>query len=284
MVSHALWFERKVQEITDNDYDANGNQTKLTDPKGQVVDFEYDELNRLEQKIYNLTADDFALFTRTHDEITFDYDPNDNLEQVDELKSSGTDPPALELSFKTYDDLDRLEIETDTFQRKLGFDYDDQGNRTLLIDPDGKLTEYTFDAINRLSTVTIEGGVTTYTYFPDGLKKDVTNPNQTISTFDYDAADRMTFIQHQGPSGTISSYEYTYDDNGNRLSQIERNAGRTETTTYTYDPTNRLETVDYPAKCRRSCVRIQSHRRSRKGELCEGCGVRRRPSRRSARR
>jgi YD repeat-containing protein len=100
--------------VTDHDYDPNGNETKLIDPKGQVVDFKYDELNRLEKKIYNLTADDFALFTRTH-EITFHYDPNDNLEQIDELKSSGTDPPALVLSFKTYDDLDRLETETDAF-------------------------------------------------------------------------------------------------------------------------------------------------------------------------
>ena len=161
--------------VIDHDYDANGNEIKLTDPKGQVMDFEYDELNRLEKKIYNLTADDFALFTRTH-EIMFHYDPNDNLEQVDELKSSGTDSPALVSSFKTYDDLDRLETETDAFQRKLEFDYDDRGNRTLLIDPDGEPTEYTFDAINRLSTVTIDGGVTTYTYSPDGLKKNVTKP------------------------------------------------------------------------------------------------------------
>ena len=78
-------------------------------------------------------------------------------------------------------------------------------------------------------------------------RRTLPNPNQTISTFDYDAADRMTFIQHQGPSGTISSYEYAYDDNGNRVTQVETNAGRTEQTTYTYDLVNRLETVDYPA-------------------------------------
>jgi len=231
--------------ITDHDYDANGNETKLTDPKGQVVDFEYDELNRLEKKIYHLTAEDFALFTRTH-EITFHYDPNDNLEEIDELKSSGTDPPAVISSFKTYDDLDRLESETDVFGKALVLGYDDQGNRTSLTDPDGNITEYRFDALNRLETVTIAGGITTYRYFPDGLKKSVTNPNSTVSMFDYDAADRMTFIQHLGPAGTISAYEYTYDSNGNRLSQIETNAGRTEETKYTYDTVNRLETVSYP--------------------------------------
>jgi len=56
----------------------------------------------------------------------------------------------------------------------------------------------------------------------------------------------MSFIQHLGPVGTISAYEYSYDSSGNRLSQVETNAGRTEETTYTYDPVNRLETVSYP--------------------------------------
>src|SRR3989304_7928860 len=36
------------------------------------------------------------------------------------------------------------------------------------------------------------------------------------------------------------------DSNGNRLSQVETNAARTEETTYTYDAVNRLETVIYP--------------------------------------
>ena len=88
--------------VTNHDYDENGNETKLTDPKGQVIDFEYDELNRLDAKIYNLTSEDFELFTRTH-RIDFEYDPNDNLIRVDELRSSGTDPPAVFVNDKSYE-------------------------------------------------------------------------------------------------------------------------------------------------------------------------------------
>ena len=234
---------------TDHDYDANGNETKLTDPKGQVIDFEYDVLNRLQKKTYNLTADDFALFTRTH-EITFFYDANDNLEQIEELKSTGTDAPAVESSFKTFDDLDRMESETDVFARTLAYDYDPQGNRTLLIDPDGKRTAYNYDELNRLETLTLDETtpsvqVVTYDYFPNGLKKTVTNPNSTLSTFQYDRAARMTSISHTGPFGVVSSYLYDYDQNGNRRQQIETNAGRTETTTYDYDLVNRLNIVTY---------------------------------------
>ena len=56
----------------------------------------------------------------------------------------------------------------------------------------------------------------------------------------------MTFIQHLGPAGTISAYEYCYDANSNRERQVETNAGRTETTEYTYDFVNRLTAVAYP--------------------------------------
>jgi RHS repeat-associated protein len=116
-----------------------------------------------------------------------------------------------------------------------------------LIDPDSVRTEYTFDELNRLETLTLDDGqAVTYEYFPDSLKKTVTNPNGTVSTYLYDAADRMTSISHVGPSGVISAYDYDYDPNSNRERQVEQNAGRTETTEYTYDFVNRLKTVTYP--------------------------------------
>ena len=237
--------------ITNHDYDANGNETQLTDPKRQVIHFTYDELNRLDQKTYELTADDLALLTRTH-EITYHYDPNDNLERVDELKSSGTASPAIVSSFKTYDTLDRLTSETDAWGRTLAYDYDPQGNRKSLTDPDSVQTEYTFDALNRLETLTLEARTpnaqtVVYEYFPDSLKKAVTNPNATSSTYTYDDADRMETLTHDGPGGVVSAYVYEYDLNGNRSQQIETNAGRTETTLYDYDQVNRLKLVTYEA-------------------------------------
>ena len=211
--------------VTNHDYDENGNETKLTDPKLQEINFEYDELNRLKKKTYALTPADFALLTRTH-EITYHYDPNANLVQVDELKSSGTDAPTIVSSFKTYDTLDRLQSETDAWARTLTYGYDPQGNRTSLTDPDSVQTQYTFDELNRLETLTLEAGTPAaqtviYDYLPNGLKKRVDNPNGTTSTYNYDAASRMTAITHTGPTGVVSAYNYTYGPNGNRTQQIE---------------------------------------------------------------
>ena len=236
--------------VTDHDYDPNGNEKKLTDPKGQVIDYTYDELDRLKAKIYHLTPADMELYTRTHRIDYVEYDENNNLKQIDEVMSSGTDPPAVVSSFKTYDNLDRLETETDSYNKTLTYDYDDVGNRTLLIDPDDKRTVYDYDELNRLKIVKLEEGTANeqhifYQYYPDGLKKTVTNPNNTVSNYVYDDADRLTNIGHTGPSGVISSYVYGYDANSNREYQSETNAGRTETTSYTYDFVNRLETVTY---------------------------------------
>ena len=213
--------------------------------------FAYDELNRLKKKTYELTDADFALLTRTH-EITFHYDENDNLRHIDELKSTGTDAPAIVRSSKTYDTLDRLESESDAWGRTLSYEYDNQGNRTALIDPDSVRTEYQYDELNRLEILTLEADTPTaqdvvYEYYPDGLKDTVTNPNDTTSTYTYDAADRMKTIVHDGPEGVVSAYTYEYDENGNRKSQIETNAGRTETTLYGYDVVNRLNVVTYEA-------------------------------------
>jgi len=127
---------------------------------------------------------------------------------------------------------------------------DPQGNRTSLTDPDSVRTEYTFDALNRLETLTLEAGTPSaqtvvYDYFSDSLKRTVTNPNGISSTYTYDAADRMEPITHDGPGGVVSAYVYESDPNGNRSQQIETNAGRTETTTYDYDRVNRLTVATY---------------------------------------
>ena len=119
-------------------------------------------------------------------------------------------------------------------------------------DPDSVQTEYTFDALNRLETLTLEASTAEaqtviYDYLPNGLKKRVDNPNGTTSTYNYDAASRMTAITHTGPTGVVSAYDYTYGPNGNRIQQIEQNAGRTETTLYDYDLVNRLIMVTYEA-------------------------------------
>ncbi len=68
----------------------------------------------------------------------------------------------------TYDLRDRLTTQTNPDGSGLAYDYDAASNRTQLTAtyPDGtsNSTSYTFDALNRLATVTAAEGVTTYDY------------------------------------------------------------------------------------------------------------------------
>jgi RHS repeat-associated protein len=156
---------------------------------------------------------------------------------------------------RTYDDFDRIESERVPLENggiaTIRYTYWPDGRRKTLTDALGRVTFYEYDGRARLSRVTANQGlpdqhVTTYTYFPDGLLRTITKPNGTVTSYDYDRADRLTSVVVRAGPTVLLAYEYTYDPNGNRLTQVETNGGAPETTTYTYDDLNRLETVTYP--------------------------------------
>ena len=243
--------------LTLRDYDRNGNETLLRDPKGQTVTSTWDPLNRLDTKTYAFAAGETDIPWRHTTGIVYDYDENDNLKQIDESVASGLDPPDTTLTtVRTWDDLDRLESETTTLPdggtRTVAYTYYDNGNRRAVTDPDGVTTSYTYDGKNRLETATTEADTpqareTANTYFPDDLLQAVVYPNGVSATHGYDKANRLTSLGNTRAGATVSAYGYTYDDNGNRLTQGETNGGTTETTAYAYDALNRLKTITYPA-------------------------------------
>ena len=234
-------------------YDANGNVLVLTDPKGQTVTSTYDEWSRVKTKVYAFAPGDAYRPWRWLQSVAYVYDANDNPIRVEETVASGTDPPPPapnQITTRTYDDFDRMLSETVTLPdggtKTVSYTYFKNGNRKTVTDPAGIVTSYTYDGQNRLETVTTSEGVTTYTYWPDDLLKTVTYPSGVESSYGYDLADRLTSLESRQGATVVSSYAYTYDANGNRLTQTETNGGAPETTTYTYDARDRLETVTYP--------------------------------------
>lgn len=233
------------------EYDANDNQSLVVDALGQQVAFTYDYLDRLVRKDYSHhTHPDLAFQIQS---IRYQYDGNGNITQIDEVKRVGG-ANVTETSVKVYDALDRLERTTNYDNKTVAYTYDKQGNRTGVTDPDGRTSTYEYDPRNRLVRATTETGVTTYEYWPDDLLMRITYPNGAVADYSgpaaYDRADRLQQIVNRNPQGTvISRYIYTYDDNGNRLSQAEThgaiNSGAEETTTYRYDNLNRLVRVSY---------------------------------------
>ncbi|MCU0721840.1 MAG: hypothetical protein MUC83_19170 [Pirellula sp.] len=132
-------------------------------------------------------------------------------------------------------------------------------------------TDYTYDTINRLSSLTHKQGSTTlagYTYAYDALSRptSINSVVDGVSTFTYDATNQLTAADHssqvdeaygfdangnRNTSGYTTAtnnrataapgFTFTYDDEGNRTSKTETATGKV--TEYTWDYRNRLTTV-----------------------------------------
>src|SRR5205823_135964 len=98
--------------VTVHEYDANGNESQVTDPKGQITKSAYDELNRLKTTTYVALPAEAAALWRHTTGVEYMRDQNGNLVQVDESVASGTDPPSILRTLREYDPLDRLVSDT----------------------------------------------------------------------------------------------------------------------------------------------------------------------------
>jgi RHS repeat-associated protein len=243
------------------EYDINGNQSVIVDAKGQRVVMVYDYMNRVVSKTYSQHATAPTTLDFQPLATSYQYDDNDNMTFVNETKSSAGGQ-IVETTSYTFDPLDRVRVSTrfdegNASGKTIRYQYDVQGNRTAITDPDNKATLYTYDERNRLETVTTDAGTTSYSWWEDSLLKQVDFPNNTIQYRDdadsYDRADRVLYIENalQGPALPFSTYSYTYDDNGNRLTQVETQSalanGMPLTTAYQYDKLSRLLRVQYGA-------------------------------------
>lgn len=227
-------------------YDPEGNMTSRIDPNGQTFTYAYDAINRQTTQSFPSVATPYMQVQS----INTDYDDNNNPTQITETKLNAlTGQTVVDTSDRQYDLLDRLTQDTQRGQA-INYSYDDNGNRTSVSSASGN-TSYTFDSRNRLLSAISSNGTSTYTYTPDSKKEKVTYPNGTQTRYAFDQADRVLSVVNERDLGLgnnqfeiISQFDYSYDDNSNRITQTETQNGfaqhQTQTTTYTYDTANRM--------------------------------------------
>lgn len=215
--------------------------TKVTRPSGSTYNFTYDEVGR----VTRFSTGGPGLIVP---DIYFDYDDNGNVTTVS-TKSFDDISPVPQLS-RTYDALDRMTSYTDAKGNTVGYEYDDAGNLSALVYPDGKRVSYTYDANNRLTRITDWADRrTNYTWNSNSRLTRVEFPNGTHREMEYDPSGRVLVRRDVDANGqVIVGYRYSYDAAGQMdAEQIEGTAPpayEAQSASMTYDTLNRLATFN----------------------------------------
>jgi RHS repeat-associated protein len=205
-------------------YDAADNRTGLSDNLGGTVGYTYDAADRL-------TALGLTNSSGVGPLVTFSYDAANRLTQATYNPSPGTfRPPKIQADF-SYDAANRTTGITYSLPNSFPpgqvlasytYGYDNAGLVTSYSGPEGALT-YTYDAVGQLTGVS---GAHSESYSYD------LNGNRTMTGYTTGTGNRLT---------SDGTYNYTYDNEGNVLTQTRISDG--QETDYTWDYRNRLTDV-----------------------------------------
>lgn len=192
----------------------NGYQEETTDPKQNKTVKKYDKAGRL---------------IEVENEASYVYNLDGTLKKVTYQNGSVTDyqynlNKTLQSVTHTRDE----EIESFTYG------YDHNQNMTKKIEK-GEEISYTYDVLNRLSTIT-DGleNVTTYSY--DKVGNRIKEVGATTKDYVYDANHRLLSVS-EAEGEVVHKTQYTYDNNGNQLTEVVDSVLKQSNT---YDSDNQL--------------------------------------------
>src|SRR6202034_3906356 len=122
------------------------------------------------------------------------------------------------------------------------YTYDAASNRTSLTAPDGSISTYGYDTLNRLNGLANSwAGSFGFGYDALSRRTQLTRPNGVNTSYSYDSVSHLLSVQHQAGNTTLDGASYTYDSAGNRSSKGNYLNGLTSN--YSYDPLYELTQV-----------------------------------------
>ncbi len=203
-------------------------------PLATSVTLGYDDARRLTSITDNLG-----------NRIKYTLDTEGNLEKQDISNANlGILHQTLSQTFDIYNQLDTRTLVDEVTD----FNFLANGTLDTTVDPNQITTKFTYDNLNRLTTITsdlngldpnTQNTLTQYQYDSVDNLTLVTNPNNSDTTYIYD--DFGNFLKEVSPDrGDI---RYDYDEVGNSISITD---ARGVTAVYTYDGLNRVVKIDYP--------------------------------------
>jgi RHS repeat-associated protein len=210
-------------------YDAAGQPTRVALPEGVVLDFAYDLRGRLTDVTDNLGNREEYRYDAEGNRIeTLAQDPDGSLarRQAQAFDPLGRRSALIEPGEST----DAITV----------FAYDDAGNPVAVTDPNGHVTQSSYDPGRRLIGRTDAlNGDTAFAHDALGQVIEVTAPNGAATAFTQDPLGRQ--LTESSPDRGDLVYTHDADD---RL--LTRTDARGITATYSYDALDRLVAVRYP--------------------------------------
>src|SRR5262249_23951064 len=185
-----------IGNVTTMSYDPVGNKLADTDANLHTTRYQYDALNRLIKKT-DAEANVTQMFYDTVGGCPTCTGPTRGSSLITlQIDAEG------KVTYFKYDGLDRLIIQnrkqTDIADVIDGDDavtrttYDAQSNCLSVTEPNGNVTSYQYDALNRqVKTTNAAGDVTMTTYDENSNIKSATAPNFNVITNTHDALDRL---------------------------------------------------------------------------------------------
>jgi YD repeat-containing protein len=246
-------FDDKGKDYSDTYYSYNwmDKVSQVTLPSGSVYSYSYDSVGRsLSQTnpdgtsaliVYNNVANSVASIDEDTNEVVAAYDWNGRVTGV-------TQYPTI------------------TNPATTSYVYDASGNLLSTANPDGQVTRYSYDDVNRLTKIVgPDGNSTSYAYDNIGNLISKTTPNGATIRYEYDSGSRLINTAYPDGTGTLYTYDldgnplmvssilsgatteaFTYDALDRLTSSTTRVAGGSYTTSYAYDQASNLISTTYP--------------------------------------
>ncbi|MBI5050293.1 MAG: RHS domain-containing protein [Nitrospirae bacterium] len=212
-------------------YDPNGNLVAKTDANSVTIIYTYDALNRQ-------TSIQFPDSTQN---INYYYD-DVQLQNSKGRLTTMTDSSGI--TWYDYDKMGRVIKETkqiDNVVYGTEYIYDLNGNPLTITYPGGRVVTYTYNQLNKITSVTDTfSGVTktlanNITYLPFGDVTSITQGNGIITAKTYDNRNRLNSLN----IGTLKQLSYTRDNTGN-ITAVTDNLDATKNKAFVYDNFYRL--------------------------------------------
>lgn len=190
--------------ITRFDYWPTGQVKRVTLPDGVITEYVYDAASRLVE-----------ILDAEGNKIRYASDIAGNREKEETLSSGGVLKRTMS---RVFNQLNQLQASKDASQNATVYRYDVSGNNDRITDALGRVTDQTYDPLNRLVRTLQDAG---------GLNVE--------TKFEYDALDRLTKVTDPKGLDTV----YSFNGFGDQIRLTSPDTGITD---YTYNAAGRVAT------------------------------------------